>query len=133
MLPSAPLNRENKEGDGDVQNKKHRARGRDGRRSALETHGFFQTENDLVVARDTEKEEEMNVPVPCSTCLSPLSDTHAPDGQLRMVHTLPNFVQALTEARKARYIRHRGQPLCERELSIREIFANNSRDTPTTH
>ncbi|KAF5900553.1 Enoyl-CoA hydratase domain-containing protein 2, mitochondrial, partial [Clarias magur] len=48
MLPSAPLNQENMEGDGDVQNKKHRARGREGQRSALETRRFFQRENDLM-------------------------------------------------------------------------------------
>ncbi|KAK3516508.1 hypothetical protein QTP70_019895 [Hemibagrus guttatus] len=135
MLPPASPARENKEGD-DGQNKKHRARGREGRKSALETHGFSsdgQREYDKTGEGYTEKEEEMNVAMPYSTPLSPLSDTHAPDGQLRMVHMLPNFVQALAEARKARYIRHRGQPLCDRELSIREIFASNSRDTHSTH
>ncbi|XP_058235667.1 coiled-coil domain-containing protein 190 [Hemibagrus wyckioides] len=137
MLPPSSPTRENKEGDKDGQNKKHRPRGREGRKSALETHGFRskdgQRECDKTGERSTEKEEEMNVAIPYSTPLSPLSDTHAPDGQLRMVHMLPNFVQALAEARKARYIRHRGQPLCERELSIREIFASNSRDTHSTH
>ncbi|XP_018589769.1 coiled-coil domain-containing protein 190 [Scleropages formosus] len=51
----------------------------------------------------------------------------APDGKLRTVYTLPSFAQALAEARKARYLRLRGRPLCERELSIEEIFAR----TPT--
>ncbi|KAK2863901.1 hypothetical protein Q7C36_003055 [Tachysurus vachellii] len=137
MLPPASPTRENKEGDRDGQNKKHRAIEREGRKSTLETHGFSskdgQREYDQIVARYTDKEEEMNVAIPYSTPLSSLSDTHAPDGQLRMVHTLPNFVQAMAEARKARYIRHRGQPLCDRELSIREIFASNSRDTNSTH
>ncbi|KAB5539728.1 hypothetical protein PHYPO_G00092510 [Pangasianodon hypophthalmus] len=137
MLPPATPERENKAGDREGQNKKHRDRRREGQRSALETQGFrskdSQRENDQIGARYTEKGEEMNVTIPYSTPLSPLSDTHAPDGQLRMVHTLPDFVQALTEARKARYIRHRGQPLCERELSVREIFSSNSRDTHTTH
>ncbi|KAJ8388435.1 hypothetical protein AAFF_G00133110 [Aldrovandia affinis] len=55
----------------------------------------------------------------------------APDGRLRTVHTLPSFSQALAKARKARYIRHRGLPLCERELSVGEIFARNSKDTQT--
>lgn len=58
------------------------------------------------------------------------SEMLAPDGHLRAVHTLPNFAQALSEARKARYIRHRGQPLCERELTIREIFSQDPKDTP---
>ncbi|XP_053470874.1 coiled-coil domain-containing protein 190 [Ictalurus furcatus] len=137
MLPPANPERENKAGDRDGQNKKHRARGREGLRSALETRGFSskdsQRENDQIVASYTEKEEEMTVTIPYSTPLSPLSDTHASDGQLRMVHTLPNFVQALAEARKARYIRYRGHPLCERELSIREIFSSNSKDTNNTH
>lgn len=137
MLPPASPTRENKEGVRDGQNKKHRAIKREGWKSTLETHGFSskdgQREYDQIVARYTDKEEEMNVAIPYSTPLSSLSDTHAPDDQLRMVHTLPNFVQAMAEARKARYIRHRGQPLCDRELSIREIFASNSRDTHSTH
>ncbi|KAF4070902.1 hypothetical protein AMELA_G00278800 [Ameiurus melas] len=136
ILPPANPERENKAGDRDGQNKKHKARGREGLRSALETHGFSskdsQRENQIV-ASYTEKEEGITVTIPYSTPLSPLSDTRTSDGQLRMVHTLPNFVQALAEARKARYIRHRGHPLCERELSIREIFSSNSKDTYTTH
>ncbi|TRZ01670.1 hypothetical protein DNTS_006152 [Danionella cerebrum] len=55
----------------------------------------------------------------------------APDGHLRTVHTLPNFARALAEARKARYIRHRGKPLCEKELSIQDIFTKGSGDKPT--
>ncbi|TSN30178.1 hypothetical protein Baya_9407 [Bagarius yarrelli] len=137
MLPPATPIRENKEENGDGQNKKHRFRQREGRKSAQKTHRFSskegQRENNQIVAGCTEKDEETNVEMPFSTPLSSLSDTHAPDGQLRMVYTLPNFAQALAEARKARYIRHRGQPLCDRELSIREIFTSNSRDTHSTH
>lgn len=135
-LPPATPERENKKGNRDGQNKKQRARGRDTQRSALEEHGFNskdnQLENDQIAGRCTEKEEEINVTVPYSTPRSPLSDTHAPDGHLRTVHTLPNFAQALAEARKARYIRHRGQPLCERDLSVRDIFSSNSTDIYTT-
>ncbi|XP_015212080.1 coiled-coil domain-containing protein 190 isoform X2 [Lepisosteus oculatus] len=54
---------------------------------------------------------------------APDPEALAPDGRLRTVYTLPSFPQALSEARKARYLRHRGQPECERELSLREIFA----------
>lgn len=130
LCPATP-ERKNINGDRDGQNKKRRAAGRDTQRSALETHGFsskdIQREND-----QTEEIEKTNVAIPCSTPLSPVSDTHMLDGQLRMVHTLPKFAQALAEARKARYIRHRGQPLCETELSITEIFSSNFADKYTT-
>ncbi|KAL4634969.1 coiled-coil domain-containing protein 190-like [Arapaima gigas] len=52
----------------------------------------------------------------------------APDGKVRTIHTLPSFAQALTEARKARYLRLRGRPLCEQELSVREIFSRTPTD-----
>ncbi|KAJ8279019.1 hypothetical protein COCON_G00060850 [Conger conger] len=55
----------------------------------------------------------------------------SPDGRLRTVHTMPTFSQALAEARKARYIRHCGRPLCERELSVREIFSRTAKDAQT--
>ncbi|XP_064189662.1 coiled-coil domain-containing protein 190 [Anguilla rostrata] len=61
----------------------------------------------------------------------PAAETLAPEGRLRTVHTLPSFSQALAEARKARYIRHRGRPLCERELSVGEIFARATKDAQT--
>ncbi|XP_030627998.1 coiled-coil domain-containing protein 190 [Chanos chanos] len=73
------------------------------------------------------KESEVEVSPPASL----LSDYLAPDGRLRTVHTLPNFAQALVEARKARYIRHRGQPLCESGLTITEIFSRHSKDAQT--
>lgn len=135
MLRPATPERENKDGDRDGQKKRHRATGREAQRSAQEkeTHIFGSKEYNQIEARYAEKVDEMNVAIPYSTPLSPLFDTHAPDGQARMVHTLPNFVQALAEARKARYIRHRGLPLYERELSVREIFSSNSKDTNTTY
>ncbi|KAI7800011.1 uncharacterized protein LOC130565921 [Triplophysa rosa] len=84
----------------------------------------------LLKERDNEIEAEIN----WNRCPSFYdyfpSEMLAPDGHLRAVHTLPNFAQALSEARKARYIRHRGQPLCERELTIREIFSQDPKDTP---
>lgn len=77
--------------------------------------------------KDNEREAEINGNRCSSSSVSFPSEMLAPDGHLRTVHTLPNFAHALAEAGKARYIRHRGQPLCERELTIREIFARNSR------
>lgn len=131
--------RENKDGDRDGQNKRHGAKGREAQRSAQEkeTHVFSSKDGprdyNQIEARYTEKVEEVNVAIPYSTPYFPHFDTHAPDGQVRMVHTLPDFAQALAEARKARYIRHRGLPLYDRELSIREIFSSNSKDTYTTY
>lgn len=81
----------------------------------------------LLRDRDNAMGVEMNG-CPSSAVTFP-SEMLAPDGHLRAVHTLPNFTQALSEARKARYIRHRGQPLCERELTIREIFSRDPKDT----
>lgn len=93
-----------------------------------------QKEREWMLLREREKDNERGAEIngnrcPSSPVLFP-SEMLAPDGHLRTVHTLPNFAQALAEARKARYIRHRGQPLCERELSIREIFSQDSRETP---
>ncbi|KAJ8376328.1 hypothetical protein SKAU_G00069080 [Synaphobranchus kaupii] len=67
----------------------------------------------------------------CSPSPPPATETLSPDGRLRTVYTLPSFSQALAEARKARYIRHRGRPLCERELSVGEIFARTTKDAQT--
>lgn len=94
-----------------------------------------QKEREWMLLREREKDNERGAEIngnrcPSSPALFP-SEMLAPDGHLRTVHTLPNFAQALVEARKARYIRHRGQPLCERELTIREIFSQASRDAPT--
>ncbi|KAJ7986592.1 hypothetical protein DPEC_G00341470 [Dallia pectoralis] len=52
-------------------------------------------------------------------------------GQPRTLLVLPDFSHSLAEARKARYIRYRGQPPCEMELSITEIFARGN--TSSTH
>ncbi|XP_056337711.1 uncharacterized protein LOC130248177 [Danio aesculapii] len=93
-----------------------------------------QKEKEWKLLREREKDNESGAEINGNRGLSPPvsfpSDMLAPDGHLRTVHTLPNFAQALVEARKARYIRHRGQPLCERELTIREIFAQDPRRTP---
>ncbi|KAG1964686.1 uncharacterized protein LOC120494292 [Pimephales promelas] len=94
-----------------------------------------QKEREWMLLREREKDNERGAEIngnrcPSSPILFP-SEMLAPDGHLRTVHTLPNFAQALTEARKARYIRHRGHPLCERELTIREIFSQDSRDIVT--
>ncbi|KAM9480621.1 uncharacterized protein ccdc190 isoform 2-T2 [Salvelinus alpinus] len=69
--------------------------------------------------RDREKEEYYPLP-------PPPSDFLAADGRPRTLHLLPDFNQSLAEARKARYIRYRGRPPCERELSITEIFARGN-------
>ncbi|XP_016385454.1 uncharacterized protein LOC107721802 [Sinocyclocheilus rhinocerous] len=90
-----------------------------------------QKEREWMLLREREKDNERGAEINGNRCptssVSFPSEMLAPDGHLRTVHTLPNFAQALAEARKARYIRHRGQPLCERELTIREIFARDSR------
>ncbi|OCT83077.1 coiled-coil domain-containing protein 190 [Xenopus laevis] len=49
-------------------------------------------------------------------------EVYAPDGSLRTMHTMPDLMQSLEDARKARYIRHRHRPDFEKELSIQEIF-----------
>ncbi len=90
-----------------------------------------QKDREWMPLREREKDNEKGTEVnrnrcPSSPVLFP-SEMLAPDGHLRTVHTLPIFAQALAEARKARYIRHRGRPLCERELTVREIFAQDSR------
>lgn len=84
----------------------------------------------LLKERDNAVGAEINGNRCPSSSVSFPSELLAPDGHLRAVHTLPNFAQALSEARKARYIRHRGQPLCERELTIRDIFARDPKYTP---
>ncbi|KAM4722854.1 coiled-coil domain-containing protein 190 [Rhinophrynus dorsalis] len=58
-------------------------------------------------------------------------DVYAPDGGLRTVLTMPDFMESLDKAKNARYIRHRYKPDFEKELSVNEIFQNNSLDTDT--
>ncbi|KAL7888076.1 hypothetical protein AOLI_G00030500 [Acnodon oligacanthus] len=107
----------------------YRDRGREGQRSVWEPERDRPRDShkgkELMVTqeKDKEKAEETDEATSLSSPPSPLLDSLAPDGRLRTVHVLPNFAQALAEARKARYIRHRGRPPCERELSIREIFS----------
>ncbi|KAI4892543.1 hypothetical protein NFI96_024712 [Prochilodus magdalenae] len=107
----------------------YRDRRREGQRSVWETEierpRDSQKGKEVTVATEKEKEkaEEADGATPLSSPPSPLLESLAPDGRLRTIHVLPNFAQALAEARKARYIRHRGRPSCERELSIREIFS----------
>ncbi|KAA0708831.1 Enoyl-CoA hydratase domain-containing protein 2, mitochondrial [Triplophysa tibetana] len=76
----------------------------------------------LLKKRDIAIGVEINGNTGPSSYVSFPSEMLAPDGHLRAIHTLPNFAQALSEARKARYIRHRGQPLCERELTIHHYY-----------
>ncbi|XP_019357560.1 PREDICTED: coiled-coil domain-containing protein 190 isoform X2 [Gavialis gangeticus] len=53
-------------------------------------------------------------------------DTEAfgPESHFRTMHTRPSFLELYAEARKARYIRHKGIPDSERELSLQEIFGH---------
>ncbi|KAM3915654.1 LOW QUALITY PROTEIN: coiled-coil domain-containing protein 190 [Leptodactylus fuscus] len=61
-------------------------------------------------------------------------EIYAPDGGLRTLHTMPDFMDSLEEARHARYIRHRVKPESEKELSVDEIFQReeieNTSETP---
>ncbi|XP_069824057.1 coiled-coil domain-containing protein 190 [Dendropsophus ebraccatus] len=49
-------------------------------------------------------------------------EVYAPDGGLRTLHTMPDFMDSFEEAKNARYIRHRVKPESEIELSVGEIF-----------
>ncbi|KAM4021875.1 coiled-coil domain-containing protein 190 isoform 2-T3 [Anomaloglossus baeobatrachus] len=49
-------------------------------------------------------------------------EIYAPDGGLRTLHTMPDLMDSLEEAKNARYIRHRVKPEFEKELSVGEIF-----------
>ncbi|XP_073498670.1 coiled-coil domain-containing protein 190 isoform X2 [Phyllobates terribilis] len=55
-------------------------------------------------------------------------EIYAPDGHLRTLHTMPDTMASLEEAKNARYIRHRVKPEFEKELTFGEIFMkeNNS-------
>lgn len=50
------------------------------------------------------------------------SKRYNPDGSLRTVHVLPDFGSRWSEAKKARYIRHKYKPDHEKELSVKEMF-----------
>ncbi|XP_063796334.1 coiled-coil domain-containing protein 190-like [Pseudophryne corroboree] len=58
-------------------------------------------------------------------------EIYAPDGALRTLHTMPDFMDSLEEAKSARYIRHKIKPEAEKELSLGEIFQkDNTEDLP---
>ncbi|XP_019386262.1 PREDICTED: coiled-coil domain-containing protein 190 isoform X2 [Crocodylus porosus] len=46
------------------------------------------------------------------------------ESHFRTMHTRPSFLELYAEARKARYIRHKGIPDSEKELSLQEIFGH---------
>ncbi|XP_077680906.1 LOW QUALITY PROTEIN: coiled-coil domain-containing protein 190 [Eretmochelys imbricata] len=62
--------------------------------------------------------------------LSSDTDAYAPDSShLRSMHSRPGFLELYAEARKARFIRHKGIPASGKELSLQEIFGHvNSLD-----
>ncbi|XP_041967902.1 coiled-coil domain-containing protein 190 [Alosa sapidissima] len=115
------------QGDDRDEGKTEREKGKDGQR---EKERHRETKKEKEREKDKDKEVEMEKEIdtqtlpPADAPLVPF-ELLAPDGRLRTVHTLPNFGQALAEARKARYIRHRGKPPSERELTIREIFSRS--------
>ncbi|XP_075050405.1 uncharacterized protein LOC142126982 [Mixophyes fleayi] len=55
-------------------------------------------------------------------------EIYAPDGALRTLHSMPDFMDSLEEAKSARYIRHKIKPESEKELSIGEIFQRDNTD-----
>ena len=46
-----------------------------------------------------------------------------PDGSVRTVHVMPDFKVSWTEAKKARYIRHKEKPAHEKELTVNQMFS----------
>ncbi|XP_065265072.1 coiled-coil domain-containing protein 190 [Emys orbicularis] len=64
--------------------------------------------------------------------LSSDTDPYAPDrSHLRPMHSRPGFLELYAEARKARYIRHKGIPASEKELSLQEIFGHENSLDPS--
>ncbi|XP_039204930.1 coiled-coil domain-containing protein 190-like [Crotalus tigris] len=49
-------------------------------------------------------------------------EAYAADGRLRTMYNRPDFLKSYGEVRKARYIRHKGIPAWEKELSLQDIF-----------
>uniref|UniRef100_A0A8C0HBE5 Uncharacterized protein n=1 Tax=Chelonoidis abingdonii TaxID=106734 RepID=A0A8C0HBE5_CHEAB len=47
------------------------------------------------------------------------------------MHSRPGFLELYAEARKARYIRHKGIPASEKELSLQEIFGHENSLDPS--
>uniref|UniRef100_A0A8C3SBL0 Uncharacterized protein n=1 Tax=Chelydra serpentina TaxID=8475 RepID=A0A8C3SBL0_CHESE len=55
------------------------------------------------------------------------TNAYAPDSShLRTTHSRPGFLELYAEARNARYIRHKGIPASEKELSLQEIFGHEN-------
>ncbi|KAL2089332.1 hypothetical protein ACEWY4_014020 [Coilia grayii] len=105
--------------------KAEREKGRDAHKEKeRDTEGKTEKERDKDNEEEMVKETHTQMLSAADTSLVPF-ELFAPDGRLRTVHTLPNFAQALAEARKARYIRHRGKPPSEKELTIGEIFSRS--------
>ena len=50
------------------------------------------------------------------------ADLYHPDGRLRTLHRMPDFLSTIKQAKKARYVRHKEKQWFEKELSIGEIF-----------
>ncbi|XP_050819319.1 coiled-coil domain-containing protein 190 isoform X1 [Gopherus flavomarginatus] len=64
--------------------------------------------------------------------LSSDTDPYVPDrSHLRPMHSRPGFLELYAEARKARYIRHKGIPASEKELSLQEIFGHENSSDPS--
>ncbi|KAG5275976.1 hypothetical protein AALO_G00126570 [Alosa alosa] len=112
------------QGDDKDEGKTEREKGQREKERHRETKKEKEREKDKDKEVEMEKEIDTQTLPPADAPLVPF-ELLAPDGRLRTVHTLPNFGQALAEARKARYIRHRGKPPSERELTIREIFSRS--------
>ncbi|XP_058034037.1 coiled-coil domain-containing protein 190-like [Ahaetulla prasina] len=51
-------------------------------------------------------------------------EAYAADGRLRTMYNRPDFLKSYGEVRKARYIRHKGIPTWEKELSLQDIFGH---------
>ncbi|MGH0140907.1 UNVERIFIED_CONTAM: hypothetical protein FKN15_031866 [Acipenser sinensis] len=93
--------------------------------------GWLSEDSGGGVKRSPAPQRSVSLP-PVSPLLDPSRldlDALAPDGSLRTLYTLPSFSEALAEAGKARYIRHRGIPDSERELSIQDIFSRAPEET----
>ncbi|TFJ98313.1 pulmonary surfactant-associated protein B [Platysternon megacephalum] len=64
--------------------------------------------------------------------LSSDTDPYVSDrSHLRPMHSRPGFLELYAEARKARYIRHKGIPASEKELSLQEIFGHENSLDPS--
>ncbi|RXM99264.1 Coiled-coil domain-containing protein C1orf110-like [Acipenser ruthenus] len=98
---------------------------------AMAGEGWWSEDSDGGVKCSPDPRRSVSLP-PVSPLLDPSRlnlDALAPDGSLRTLYTLPSFSEALAEAGKARYIRHRGIPDSERELSIQDIFSRAPEET----